>query len=388
MADDKLGAYNIFDLRDAAKRRLPKWIFEFVDRGAEDDEAVRNNLAAFKRIKLKPRVLVDVSKRSQGIELFGKPQTMPIAIAPTGAAGVLWYEGEIALARAARAAGVPFSLSTASQTPMERVAEEAGGTLWFQLYMRPDRSLSHQLVKRAHAAGYEGLIVTVDGPVAPNREYNVRNGFSIPFKYGVKNTSAVLMHPRWLCGVLLRYLLTTGMPTRANEPTATKGKITQAPGATGKTDTLTWEDLKVLRAMWPGKLMVKGILHPKDAILAADCGADAVIVSNHGGRYVDSSMAPVDVLPDIVDAVGHRVTVIVDGGVRRGSDVIKALARGAKAVLVGRATLYGTAVVGQAGAERALAILREEIDRMMALVGARSVSELDREFLEVLRAQG
>jgi L-lactate dehydrogenase (cytochrome)/(S)-mandelate dehydrogenase len=376
-------AYNVWDLREMARRRVPKGLFEFVDRGTEDEASLRNNRAVFERIRFRPRTLVDVSARNPRVTLFGKTHDMPLAIAPTGTAGLLWYEGEIALARAARAAGIPFALATGSMTAMEKVAEEAGGTLWFQLYMWPDRSLSHKLVERARTAGYQALIVTVDGVVPGNREYNLRNGFTIPFTFTRRNVTDVLLHPRWLFGVLARYLVTSGMPRYQNYPTELRQKITARPMGRSalRSDSLDWEDLKALRSIWPGTLMVKGILHPQDAVLAADCGADAVIVSNHGGRNLDGAISPIEVLPEVVDAVGHRITVLVDSGFRRGTDVVKALALGARAVLIGRATLYGVAAGGEAGARRALALLREEIDRVMALIGARSVAELSREFL-------
>jgi len=384
MADDKsLGAYNIFDLRDMALSRVPKGLFEFVDRGTEDEISLRNNRAVFDRIKFKPRTLIDVSGRSQEITLFGQKQKMPICIAPTGTAGLMWHEGEIALARAAKEAGIPFTLATGSMTSMERVAEEAGGRLWFQLYMWPDKAMSHKLVERARAAGYEALVVTVDGAVSPNREYNLRNGFTIPFTFTRTNITDVLMHPRWLFGVLARYMFTTGMPRYENYPSEIKYKVTAKPMGRSqmKNDSLNWEDLKVLRRLWPGTLIVKGLAHPQDAIFAADCGADAVVVSNHGGRNLDGSMAPLEALPEVVDAVGKRIPVIVDSGFRRGSDVVKALALGASAVLVGRATLYGVAAGGHPGATRAIQIFREEIDRVMALLGARSVAELGPELL-------
>ena len=390
MKDKSREAYNIADLREMARRRLPKGIFEFVDRGSEDEVALRNNRTAFERIKLKPRTLVDVSGRSQEITLFGKRQPMPIVIAPTGTAGLLWYGGETGLARAAAAAGIPFTVATNSMTAMETIADQAGGRLWFQLYMWSDRALSHKLVARVNAAGFDALIVTVDGAVAANREYNHRNGFSMPMKFGARNVADVLTHPRWLAGVLLRYLLTTGMPRFEHHPSEVRDTITARPSAKSllKNDSLNWEDLRVLRKLWPGVLMVKGILHPRDAVLAADCGADAVIVSNHGGRMLDSSMATIAVLPEILDAAGKRLTVMVDSGFRRGSDVVKALALGAQAVLVGRATLYGTAAGGEAGAARAIAILREEIDRVMALIGVRSVAELDRACLHMADGMG
>ena len=384
MSDPTLGAYNIFDLRDMAMSRTPRGVFEFVDRGTEDEVALRNNRAAFERIKLKTQVLIDVSKRNQEIEFFGHKHKMPIGIAPTGTAGLMWYQGEIALARAAAAAGIPFTLATGSQTSMEKVAEAVpGARLWFQLYMWPDRALSHQLVERAKNAGYEALVVTVDGAAAGNREYNMRNGFTMPFQYTRRNIWDVLKHPRWMFGVLARYMITTGMPRYENYPSAIKSKITGLPmgRASLRTDSLSWDDLRQLRQIWPRKLIVKGILHPQDAVLAADCGADAVVVSNHGGRNLDVTMAPIEVLPDILQALGGRIPVIVDSGFRRGSDVVKALALGADMVYVGRSTLYGVGAGGEAGATRAINIFREEIDRVMALIGCPDIAGLNSDYL-------
>jgi isopentenyl diphosphate isomerase/L-lactate dehydrogenase-like FMN-dependent dehydrogenase len=376
-------AYNIFDLRELARRRLPKGLFEFVDRGAEDEVSLRHNRAALERIKLRPRTLVDVSQRSQEITLLGHRQQIPIAVAPTGAAGIMWHDGEIALARAAAAAGIPFTLATASMTAMDRIAEEAGGRLWFQLYMYADRSLSHGLARRAASIGYEALLVTVDSPVFSNREYNLRNGFTIPISFTLRNTIDVLTHPRWLAQVLMRYVLTTGLPLYANYPEEVKKKISAQPmgRALRLNDSLTWDDVRVLRELWPGKLLLKGLLHPQDAVKAAGYGVDAVIVSNHGGRVLDGVVAPIDVLPEFVEAAGNRLTVIVDSGFRRGADVVKALALGASAVLVGRSTLYGVAAGGEAGAARAIAIFREEIDRVLALLGCSSIGALNPDYL-------
>ena len=385
-ADERtLGAYNIFDLREMAQRRLPKGLFEFVDRGTDDEVSLRNNRAVFDRIRLKPRTLVDVSKRTQEITLFGKTQKMPIAVAPTGLAGLMWHEGEVALARAAKAAGIPFTVATGSLTSMEQIAADVGGRLWFQLYMWANVALSHQLVQRAKDAGYEALLLTVDSAVSGNREYNLRNGFSVPFKFNRKNVTDVLMHPRWLWEVLARYMMTTGMPTYRNYPAEVMTTITAAQRPVGrsmmKCEPMNYDHLRDLRRIWPGVLMIKGIAHPEDALKAIDCGVDAVVVSNHGGRNLDHAMAPLEALPAVVNAVRGRIPVLVDGGYRRGSDVVKALALGASAVLVGRATLYGTAAGGEAGAARALAILREEIDRVMALLGCNSIAELGREYL-------
>jgi isopentenyl diphosphate isomerase/L-lactate dehydrogenase-like FMN-dependent dehydrogenase len=383
MSDPTLGVYDIADLREAARRRLPKGVFEFFDRGNGDEVAIVNNRAAFERIKLNPHMLVDTSQRTQSITLFGKQQPMPMVIGPTGSAGLAWHEGEVALARAAKNAGIPYTLATGSMTALERVADEAGGELWFQVYMWPDRAASHALIERAKVADYQALVVTVDTPVPPGREYNLRNGMTVPFRFTRRNVTDVLLHPRWLAGVLLRYLLTTGMPRYENYPTAMKTKITALPMGRSMmvSDSLTWDDLREIRKLWPRPLLVKGILRAEDAKLAADCGVDGVIVSNHGGRAVDSTRAPIEILPEVVESVGNRVTVIVDSGFRRGSDVIKGLALGADAVMMGRATLYGLAVAGEAGAARAIEIYRDEIDRILAMVGCPGIELLDETYL-------
>ncbi len=377
-------ALNIHDLREMAKKRLPSWVFEFVDRGTEDEVALRNNRAAFERIKLKTQVLVNVSKRNQDVTLFGKTHSMPLGIAPTGPAGMLYYQGELELARAAKAANIPFTLATGSQTSIEDVAKLVGGTLWFQLYLWSDVRLTQMLVDRAKHAGFEALVVTLDGPVGANREYNVRNGYKVPFRYTRKITSAVLARPGWLFGVIVKYMMNGGMPGRANYPVGMTEKFTHLSSAEAKTknDSVTWDDLAVLRDMWPGKLIVKGILNPADAERAIARGADGILVSNHGGRNFDSSMAPIEALKPIVDAVGNRAAVLVDSGFRRGSDVVKALAIGAKMVMIGRATLWGTTVAGEAGAARALALYRQEISRTLAYCGCPTIAQLNRELLD------
>ena len=383
MAENILNAYNIHDLREMARRKLPKGVFEFVDRGTEDEVALRNNRAALERIRLKPRVLADVSRRSQEITLFGRKLPMPVALGPTGTAGLLSYGGEVAVAKAAATAGIPCTVATNSMTSMEAIAEQAGGRLWFQLYMWSDRSLSHKIVERAKGVGFEALMVTVDGAVPSNREYNHRNGFEVPIHFNARNVTDVLSKPRWLAGVFLRQLLVSGMPRFENYPREVMDGLMARTLKKSilKNDSLDWDDVRELRRRWPGVLMVKGILHPQDAVRAADCGADAVVVSNHGGRNLDSSIAPIDALPNVLDAAGKRLTVIVDSGMRRGTDVVKALALGAKAVFIGRASLYGVAAHGEAGALRAIHIFREEIDRTIAQLGVRSIEELDGGFL-------
>jgi isopentenyl diphosphate isomerase/L-lactate dehydrogenase-like FMN-dependent dehydrogenase len=378
-------AYNIAELRQHARRILPRGLFEFLDRGTEDELALAANRSGYDRIRFVPRVLLDLSKRDLSTTLFGAPAAMPLAVSPTGAAGLLWLDGEIAVARAARQAGIPFALSTASIVPMERVAAEAGGRLWFQLYMWPDRAMSYRLVDRVQAACYEALIVTVDTPVAPNREYNPRNGFSLPLRITRRNAVDVAMHPRWFLSVFARYLMRSGIPMLENYPEELRMKMTADPKkriGLPKNDSLRWDDLRDLRRRWKGPLMLKGVLHPEDAALAAECGVDAVIVSNHGGRNLDGAIATIDALPRIVDRVGTRCDVLIDSGVRRGSDVVKALSLGAKAVMVGRAPLYGVAAAGETGASQALQILREETDRVMAFLGCPTVADLGRHCVE------
>ena len=371
------GVHNIADLREIAKRRLPKGLFEFIDRGNDDEIAVAENRSALDRIRLRPRVLVDVSKRSQEIELLGKNHAMPIVVGPTGSAGLTWFHGEVELARAAAKAGIPFTLATAALSPLELIAEQ-GGTPWFQLYLWDERKLSHDLVVRAREAGFEALVVTVDTAVNPGREYNLRNGFSFPFRFTRQNVLDVLCHPRWIASVLARYVLTTGMPRFANFPPSMQTSITSGRKgmAFAPSPSVSADDVRELRKLWPRKLVVKGMQRADDALRAMSLGADAVVISNHGGRVLDASRAPIDSVREVVDAVNGRMAVIVDSGFRRGTDVVKALALGADAVMIGRPTLFGTASGGEAGAARAIEIFREEIDRTLALLGCRSVDEL------------
>jgi isopentenyl diphosphate isomerase/L-lactate dehydrogenase-like FMN-dependent dehydrogenase len=374
--------YNIADLRAVAQRRLPRGVFEFVDRGSEDEVALRNNRAGFERIKLRHRALVDVSGRSLATTLFGKPVSMPMAIAPTGAAGLCWHEGELELAKAAAKAKIPFTLATGAMTSMEKIAEQAGpgvgGRLWFQLYVWNRRELSYQLIERAKAAGFEALIVTIDTIVSPNREYNARNGFLLPFHPTVRFTVDIMRHPTWATSVLLKYFRTIGMPRNENYPEPYRRRISAAPDTfqVMRQDSLCWDDIKTFRKMWPGILMLKGINRPDDAVKAIEHGVDGIIVSNHGGRNMDSVVASIDALPDVAEAVGERATVLLDSGVRRGSDIAKALALGAKAVLTGRVALYGTAAGGEDGASKAIGIIRSELDKTMAYTGCCSVDEI------------
>jgi (S)-mandelate dehydrogenase len=374
---------NIHDLRDAAKRRLPRAIFEFVERGSEDDYLIRHNRAALDRIRLIPRAPRDVSVRDQSVTLFGRKLSSPLIIAPTGIADLVAYRGEIALARAAAAAGIPFSLATSSTTSMEDIGQHATAGFWMQMYLWERRDLSWQVIERAMAAGAEALIVTVDTPVLPNREFNKRNGMANPIRPNVKLAVDFALHPRWMLGVLVRYWLTGGMPRFVNYPREIEGSVSGPIKRQTNASSVGWADIAEVRKRWPGKLLVKGLLNPQDAAMAVEQGADGVIVSNHGGRNFDASPAAIDVLPEIVDAVGGKTSVLFDSGIRRGTDVMRALAIGAKAVLIGRPTLFGAAVGGEAGAAKALSILSSEIDFAMAMLGIRSLSELDRSYVRV-----
>ena len=369
--------YNIADMREVAKKRLPKGVFEYVDRGAEDEVALADNREAFKRLKLRTRFLVDLTTRDMGIDLLGRRAEMPLAIAPTGIAGLCWFEGELELAKAAAAKGVPFTLATGSNTAMEKVAREAGGRLWFQLYMWKQEELSYQLVKRAMDADFEALVVTIDGALGNNREYNKRNGFTIPFTLSARSLTDMARHPEWLTTVMGRYLATGGMPRHENYPEQYRHRITKGvSGNPMRHQAMTWKDIRKLRDFWPRKLIVKGILREEDAALAVEHGADAVVVSNHGGRALDAAAPTLDILPEVVRAVGGKATIILDSGIRRGSDMVKALALGADAVLTGRATLYGISTAGQRGAEKALSLLKTEFEKTMAYCGCRTVAEL------------
>lgn len=366
--------YNIEDLRLEAKRRLPKWVFEFIDRGTEDEIGIAHNIKALQRIKLRQTALVDVTERNLGGNLFGKPIGLPVAIAPTGAAGLCWYEGEMAIAEAAEKFDIPFTMAISSTTALEAVARQVKARLWMQIYVWEDRQLTYDVVQRAHDAGYEALVVTVDVNLGVNREFNLRNGYGNPFRPSYKTVRDIMLRPQWMTQVLFRYFATTGMPRQANLPDFAK----KEHGAVlrGKNSTVTWEDIARLRDRWPGKLIVKGLTRPEDAERAYEAGADGIVVSSHGGRNLDMSVASIDALPAIVKQVNGRMTVLLDSGIRRGSDLVKAYALGADCVLLGRATLYGAAAGGRPGAERALTLLRREYELVLAHIGRLGAHDL------------
>lgn len=380
---------NLADFRTAARRILPHGIFEFIDRGVEDERAIAHNRAALDRIRFRPRVMVDVSGRSAATELFGLPIGMPVVLAPTGAAGLCCFEGELALAQAAAAANIPFTLTAASFTPMEQIAARAGGRLWFQFYMPQEPSLARGLIQRALAAGVEALVVTVDTPISPNREHNPRNGFYMPFRFSARFVLDVMLHPRWLLGVMGRYVFGPGVPHFENYPDGLRRSIlSRDAGARQRNDGITWAHLRQMRKEWPRTLIVKGILRADDALAAIDAGAEAIVVSNHGGRNLDATEAPIDVLAEIAAAVGHRAAVLVDSGFLRGSDIVKALALGARAVMLGRPALYASAVGGRAGVAHMLDLLHSEIERIQAGIGCPRIADIGPDALANMAARG
>lgn len=380
MADITTAALDIEDLRRMAKQRLPKGMFDFIDRGSEDDIALRHNRAALERIRLRARVLNDVSRRDASISFLGKTQKLPIIIAPTGPAGYVWYRGETALAKAAAKAGIPFTLASTANTAMETILAEGGGRQWYQLYVWKDMEHSLKTVVRAREAGFEALVLTVDSIVYYNRKWDIRNGATFPVRITPRTVIDTLQHPRWLVGTLGRYVAAEGrLPRYVNIPVLDGKPLAAARQHLVKNDTMTWDFLKRIRDMWPRTLIVKGLQHPADALKAAECGADAVVISNHGGIASDGAIAPIDALPGFVSAAKGKIGIIVDSGFRRGSEVLKAMALGADAVMIGRATLYGVAAAGEAGASRALAILEAEITRTMGILGCSTLGALTRD---------
>ncbi|MDR6475957.1 L-lactate dehydrogenase (cytochrome) [Burkholderia sp. OAS925] len=372
---------SIADLERSASRRLPASIFGYVSGGAEDHRAVVGNRTAFNRWVLVPRMLTGVAERSQEVEIFGQRYTSPVGIAPMGLAGLCAYEGDLQLAAAARDAKVPFVLSAASTVPLEKVAMAAPGS-WYQGYLSADRSTITPLLARIERAGFGVLVITVDVPLAAQRENELRNGFSVPLRLSRRLVYGGLARPRWLLSTFGRTLLTQGVPHFENFTANRGGPI--ITGATGDHRSgraaLCWNDIHWIRSQWKGTLVVKGILHPDDALRAKQAGADGIIVSNHGGRQLDGALATLDALPAIT-AVAGDMPVILDSGVRRGTDVIKALSLGARLVLVGRPAMYGLAVGGHAGVRHALQLLRREIDVDLALLGCPRIEKLNRDFV-------
>jgi L-lactate dehydrogenase (cytochrome) len=368
--------FSLDDFEIAARRRLPRLIHGFVAGGAETEAGVRDNRAAFQDYAFLPQVLRHVAGRSQRVKLFGQDYAAPFGIAPMGAADLCGYRADIAMARAAAAAGLPMLVSAAGLTRLEDMRRECP-TAWCQLYIPGDAPRIAAMVDRAGAAGYDTLVVCADVPVAANRENNLRNGFRLPIVPTAQVMADCVLHPGWLFGTLLRTLFSHGMPHFENMDAVRGPPIFSGNQLrnTEKRDELAWEHIALIRKRWPGRLVIKGILARDDARIAREAGVDGVILSNHGGRQLDGAVAPLRVLPEIV-ADNADMPVMIDGGVRRGSDVLKALALGARFVFVGRPMLFAAAVAGEAGVAHAIALLMAEIDRDLALLGCKDIAQL------------
>ncbi|MBV8573728.1 MAG: alpha-hydroxy-acid oxidizing protein [Acetobacteraceae bacterium] len=383
-------AINIEDLHRIAKRKLPKVIFDYIEGGVEDERGLTRNEAAFHKHQLLPRYLVDVSKRDQSATVFGRTYASPFGISPTGGVGLYRREGEVMLAQAAAEANIPYIMSGGSNASMEDAARVAPNNVWFQLYAAKDGDVTDALVGRARDAGLGALVLTVDVPVHPKRERNFRNGFVNVRSGGVLESLKLkpsiileaMTHPAWV----IEYVRLGGAPTLGNwAPHASNGASTADVIRFGRTQTpasaQTWHDLERYRRLFPRKLVVKGILNPADALRAAEIGVDGIIVSNHGGRQLDQAPASLDALPPIKAAVGDKLTVMLDSGVRRGADILIALCLGAQFVFFGRPTLYGAVAGGLPGVKKVIDIFRTEIDLVMGQIGCPSLSELGPDFL-------
>lgn len=375
-------AINIDDLKRMARRRLPKIMFDFIEGGVEDEVGLRTNANAFRDLRMVPRYYVDTSKREQRSALFGHSYASPFGIAPTGMAGAFRRDAELFLAQTAGDADIPYLMSGAANASMEQAVKLAGKNLWYQIYGARDRAVAADLVKRAIDCGLTTIAVTCDVPVSSNRERNRRNGFVRPLRMTLPTILEAMLHPAWV----MNYLRHGGLPMLGNwQPYAPAGSTPdqvadmfaqQTPDA-----SQTWRDLEAIRNAWPGKLLLKGVMHPEDARIATSMGVDGLIVSNHGARQLDMMPSPLDVLPMIRNAVGPDVPLLLDSGVRRGSDIVAALCLGADFVLTGRATLYGATAGGLEGVKKAVSILQREIDLTLGQLGAVNLDALGPRFL-------
>lgn len=372
-------ATSVHDLRRMARARLPRAVFDFVDGAACDERSARANVEDYGAVRFVPRLLRDVSHTSVATTLLGAPVAAPIAIAPTGLATMVHPDADRVLAREAARAGIPFVLSTAAGTTLEEVAAVGDGRRWFQLYVFRDRSITERLIERAEAAGYDALVLTVDVPVVGKRDRDRRNGFTVPLRLTPATLLDFALHPRW-CLDLARH----GMPTMRNYELGDLGGRSHAEVVGALYDPgLTWEALAWLRTRWKGPLLIKGLLALDDVLRAADHGVEAVVVSNHGGRQIDGTSSTIRALADWGPQAAARVPLLVDGGVRRGSDVVAALALGAQGVLIGRPGLYAVGAGGAPAVGRMLATLVEEMHLTLAHLGAASIAELGRHCVEV-----
>lgn len=371
---------SIADLRKIARRRVPRAFFEYADHGSYSQSTLRANQADLEKIRLRQRVGVDISERDLSTTILGETVSMPLALAPVGMCGMQYGDGEILACRAAQQAGIPFCLSTMSICSIEDVAAAVGKPFWFQLYMMRDRGVVRNLIERAAAAKCDALVVTVDLNMLGQRHCDIKNGMSVPLRVTPGNVLDVATKPGWVRSVLRGKRKTFGnlagqMKGMGNVTTVAQWVSTQFD------PSLNWTDIEEVREQWPGKLIVKGILDPEDARIAADLGADAIIVSNHGGRQLDGTISSIAALPEVAKAIGSRTEVLFDGGIRSGQDLLRALALGAHACLIGRAYLYGLGAAGQPGVTKAIDIIRKELDVTMAFTGTRSVRDVGPQIL-------
>jgi L-lactate dehydrogenase (cytochrome) len=370
---------SVADLRKIAKRRLPRGVFDYIDGGAEDERSLEDNTAAYARLRFRPRVLRSVGEVDPSTTLLGGRVPMPLVLAPTGYTRVADPQGELAAARAAERAALPYTLSTMATRSIEEVRAVSGGRLWFQVYAWRDRGLVAELIQRAHAADYEALVLTVDTAVLGRRDRDVRRGFTLPPQLGIGTLLDGAVHPGWTWAFVrsdpIRFANVAGRG--ADGPGDGSDPVSLAEYAKEQFDAnLSWADVDWMRERWSGPIIIKGIQTVEDAVLAVERGVQAVALSNHGGRQVDGAPAPVELVAPVADAVGDRVEIICDGGVRRGSDIIKAVALGATACMSGRAWLYGLGAGGERGVDLVLELLHEDMVRTMALIGASTVGDL------------
>ncbi|MEQ8492012.1 MAG: alpha-hydroxy acid oxidase [Roseitalea porphyridii] len=366
-------AASIADLRALARRRIPRFAFDLVDGGAEDERNLRRNVEAFGEVELTPRYMIDVGAVETGVTVFGRDYALPLGMAPIGMLNAFWPEADVILARLCKRENIPYVASSAASTTLEKLAEAADGNGWFQLYVSGDTDVTESLVSRAEAAGYDVLMVTADVPAAGKRDRDIRNQLSVPFRFTPGVLAQLAAKPVWSLASLRN-----GTPNVANYADLLSSATSYADvQKTLITPRFTWADLERLRERWKGRLLVKGILHPDDADRCARIGCDGIVVSNHGGRQVAFGPASVEALPAIAEAVKDRLTVLLDSGIRRGSDVIRAKALGADLVLAGRALAFGVGAGGEAGAQRSIDILKLELVRALGQLGTPSYATID-----------
>ena len=377
-------AASVADLRKMARRRLPRGVFDYIDGAAEDERSLASNCDAYGRIEFRPRVLRDVSGVDTTTTLLGRPLPFPLVLAPTGFTRIAAPPGELAVARAAARLGLPYTLSTMGTRSIEDVAAVSDGPKWFQVYVWRDRGLVKDMISRAAASGYEALVLTVDTAVLGRRDRDARRGFALPPKIGPGTLVDGAIHPGWTWEfvrsepILFANLVGSGVGDGSDDAVSLAEQVSTQFDA-----SLSWRDVEWMRSIWNGPIIIKGIQTVADALLAVDAGVEAIALSNHGGRQLDTAPAPIELVAPVADAVGDRIEIICDGGVRRGSDIVKAVALGAQACMAGRAYLYGLGAAGERGVDHVLKMLRSDVRRTMALLGVTSIAELNREYVRL-----